>query len=218
MNHADRIAIGTAVLTRRALGDSARSVAVRGGVAALVSPYVVVELHDYPLVVPAALVAGLGAAWWAARPKAAEDEAVEQAGEETADAEQALALDEFAAHVRACADGAHGAHLAALAERLTEETKRPWDAAAVRAHCRALAVPVSGSVRHGPRGVSTGVRVKDLPESLPDPVVAVVGAGQDTPTEAATATATGPELQLTVEQGAGMTIIRDPSERRAYKV
>lgn len=124
--------------------------------------------------------------------------------------------------VRTLAAGGHGAHYEALAEHLTRTTGRPWDTAAVRAACRAARIPHCSSVRQPGRSVSTGVRLADLPDPSPSPSpaqpVAVVVAGQDTATGAAPATATPEELQLTVEKGAGMTIIRDPSERRAYTV
>lgn len=122
--------------------------------------------------------------------------------------------------VRALARGGAGAHLAALAEHLSEETKQPWDTAAVRAACAAARIPVSDSVRQPGRGVSTGVRVDALPEPLPSPspahAVAVVVAGQNAPTPAATAPTTTAELQPTVVEREGLTIIRDPSDPRAY--
>lgn len=124
--------------------------------------------------------------------------------------------------VRTVAAGGHGAHYEALAEHLTQTTGQPWDTAAVRAACRAAGIPHCGSVRQPGRSVSTGVRLADLPAPSPSPsttpTVAVVVAGQDTPTAPTTGAATPVELQLTVEEGAGMTIIRDPSERRQYKV
>jgi hypothetical protein len=67
-------------------------------------------------------------------------------------------------------------------------------------------------VRMQGRGTSTGVRASDLPALLPhspEGVGGVVGAGQD---------ANNSNNALKVEEGLGMTIIRDPSERRAYTV
>ncbi|WP_327413217.1 hypothetical protein [Streptomyces sp. NBC_01233] len=221
MNHAARVAIGTAVLTRRALGGSWQSVALRGGAAAYVSPYLFAELQPYPYIAPAGLVGWLGAAWWAGRPQTVpEREEPPPAGAE--EATEPPRPDDLVPAVQALAAGGHGAHLAALAEHLTESTGHPWNTAAVRAACDALKIPVTGSVRQPGRGVSTGVRLADLPDPSsdpsPDPAVAVVVAGQETPTGATTAPATPVELQLAVEEGAGITIIRDPAERRAYKV
>lgn len=170
------------------------------------------------------------AAWWctvawrAGAPRSAgknpADEEAPAAAPETAAPTAPTAL--LVAAVRTLAAGGAGAHLKALAEHLTEETKRPWDTAAVRAACTAAGITVSDSVRQPGRGVSTGVRVDALPVPLsspsPAPVVAVVVAGQDPPTAATTGPATAPELQLTVKEEAGITIILDPSERRAYKV
>lgn len=118
-------------------------------------------------------------------------------------------------------DGA-GAHLAALAEHLTEQTGQPWDAAAVRAACQAAGIPVTSSVRQPGRGVSTGVRLADLPDPSPSPspapVVAVVVTGQDTPTGPATEAATGPRLRAQVEGGGALAIVDDPTETRHYTV
>ncbi|MFD9368792.1 hypothetical protein ACFWA6_13960 [Streptomyces sp. NPDC060020] len=222
MNHAARVAIGTAVLTRRALGGSWQSMALRGGAAAYISPYLFAELQPYPYVAPAGLVGWFGAAWWAGRPQAASERPEPSPAEQPAEAPAPATVEVLADAVRALAAGGHGAHYEALAEHLTRTTGRAWDTAAVRVACRAVGIPHCGSVRQPGRSVSTGVRLADLPDPAPGPspapAVAVVVAGQDTPTEATTAPATPVELQLTVEEGAGMTIIRDPSERRAYKV
>lgn len=223
MNHAARIAIGTAVLTRRALGGTWQTVALRGGAAAYLGPYVFTALQPYPYVVPAVLVGWLGAAWWAGRPQQPASERPEPTVEQPpADAPATASFEVLAGAVRTLAAGGHGAHYEALAEHLTKTTRQPWDTAAVRAACRAAGIPHCGSVRQPGRSVSTGVRLSDLPDPSPDPsqdpAVAVVVAGQDTPTAAATGPATPDELQLTVEEGAGITIIRDPAERRAYKV
>lgn len=160
-------------------------------------------------------------AWSAGgRPEADEEQAPAAADPEPAP--DGLPLAEFAAHVRACAGDAAGAHVEALAEHLTKATGQPWTSATVRARCKALSVPVTNSVRQGQRGVSTGVYVKHLPDPSPAappvPTEAVVVAGQDMPTGAATATTTGPATGLTVKEEAGLTIICDPAERRAYTV
>ncbi|MEU1372996.1 hypothetical protein ABZ442_04940 [Streptomyces triculaminicus] len=102
-----------------------------------------------------------------------------------------LPLEGFSALVRELAQDGAGAHLSALAEYLP---RGPWDTAAVRALCTAHGVPVSKSVRQPGRGVSTGVKVEDLPPLPKAPLegadVAVVVAGQDTTTGSATATTT----------------------------
>ncbi|MFE9845792.1 hypothetical protein [Streptomyces goshikiensis] len=224
MRAADRIAVGAAVLTRRTLGGTWQTVAIRGGGAALVSPYVLAELRGYPLAVPVGVAAWLGAAWWLGQPS--DEQPAQDPAEEASGSPDPAAVEPSAAllpdAVRHLAQGGHGAHLKALAEHLTEETGQEWNPAAVRAACEAAGIPVTGSVRQPGRGVSTGIRLADLPDPAPDPVlapvVAVVVAGQETPTAAATTPATPAELQLKVEEGPGLTIIRDPSERRAYKV
>ncbi|MFI2078482.1 hypothetical protein [Streptomyces triculaminicus] len=125
-----------------------------------------------------------------------------------------VSLETFSALVRELAQGGAGAHLSALAERLTGD---PKDTSVVRSLCREWGVPVSPSVRQpgAPgRGVSTGVKVTDLPPLLSSPViapeVAVVVAGQEATTGPATATATP-----VVEQHAGgaLTTIYDGTHR-----
>ncbi|MEU3447234.1 hypothetical protein AB0H29_08385 [Streptomyces thermolilacinus] len=99
--------------------------------------------------------------------------------------------------VRAAAGPHSGAHLKVLAAHLTKTTGREWDIAAVRAACRAAGIPID-QVRMGtgPKSVTSGVRLKDLPDPPPTPspapAVAVVVAGQPTPTGATTATTTDP--------------------------
>ncbi|MEV4440338.1 hypothetical protein AB0K09_15205 [Streptomyces sp. NPDC049577] len=119
----------------------------------------------------------------------------------------ALSLDAFSTLVRDLAGGGAGAHLSTLAERITRDPKAT---STVRALCQQLGVPVSSSVRQPGRGVSTGVRVKDLPAPSPAPPedadVAVVPAGQPTATAPATAT---PVVE-THADGA-LVIIRDPT-------
>ncbi|MCX4540484.1 hypothetical protein [Streptomyces sp. NBC_01565] len=224
MRTADRIAVGAAVLTRRTLGSTWQTVAIRGGGAALVSPYVLAELRGYPLAVPVGVAAWLGAAWWfgqpsGERPVKGKVEGAADRLEAAAEPDEGLLPDA----VRHLAQGGHGAHLKAIAEHLTEETGQPWDTAAVRAACQAAGIPVTDSVRQPGRGVSTGVRLADLPDPSPNPSpavdVAVVVAGQDTPTDAATgtsATATPAELQVHVEGGGALVVVRDPAETRHY--
>lgn len=73
-------------------------------------------------------------------------------------------------------------------------------------------IPIT-DVRMQGRGTSTGVRGSDippLPPSSPEAAVGVVGAGQDVNNSNSDA--------IGVREEAGMTIITDPSERRAYTV
>ncbi|MFB6809426.1 hypothetical protein [Streptomyces sp. NPDC056387] len=126
------------------------------------------------------------------------------------------------AAVRHLAAGGHGAHLAAVAGLLSEGTREAWTPGRIRSACAAAGIPVTSSVRQPGRGVSTGVRVEDLPDPSPSPspapVVAVVVAGQDAPTGPATATPTGPQLRPHAEGGDAVAIIDDPSETRHYTV
>lgn len=219
MNHAARIAVGTAVLTRRALGGTWKTMAVRGGAAAYLSPYLVNAVQPYPYVAPAGLVGWLGAAWWAGRPQQAPAEPASGHPEPpTAGPTEPLPAEAFADQLRAAANGATGVHLSAVAEHLNVTTGEPWTAADVRAHCRALHIPLSGSVRMPGRGVSTGVRLADLPDPSPAPAVAVVVAGQDTTTAAATGPTTPPQLQVRVDAGGAVRTVTDPAETRHYTV
>ncbi|WP_030267930.1 hypothetical protein [Streptomyces sp. NRRL B-24484] len=71
-----------------------------------------------------------------------------------------------------------GIHLAEVAEHLTGD---PEQTAAVRELCTLAAVPINRGVRVKGRGVSTGIRAKDLPPlptAAPDPAAGVVAAGQ----------------------------------------
>ncbi|MEV6569944.1 hypothetical protein [Streptomyces sp. NPDC051577] len=116
--------------------------------------------------------------------------------------------------VRTLAGTGSGAHLKALAEHLYKTTGRPWDPGAVRAACTTAGIPVSNSVRQPGRGVSTGVRLTDLPDLSPPPSpappVAVVVAGQGAATETTTATATASTTGVeTVVSGVRMTLIDD---------
>ncbi|MFD7016102.1 hypothetical protein [Streptomyces sp. NPDC059928] len=101
---------------------------------------------------------------------------------------------EFVELVRRCIGPRSGVHLAVLPELLSQFTGEAWSAARVRASLAAAGVAVSGSVRMGSRGVSTGVRLDALPCPAPTPPVApprdVVPAGQEPATPGATATAT----------------------------
>ena len=223
MTYADQIAIGTAVLTRRILGGTWQTVAIRGGAGALASPYLLAELRPYPLAVPVGVAAWLGAAWWYGRPAeptAAPEPAAEDASERPEPAPGAPAGNPIPAAVRRLAGDGAGAHYTALAQYLTKTTGRRWDTAAVKAARAAAGIPHAPSVRQPGRGVSTGVRVEDLPDPSPSPapVVAVVVAGQDTTTDPATATTTGPRLRAPVEGGGAMAIVDDPAATRRYTV
>ncbi|MEU4947709.1 hypothetical protein [Streptomyces lavendulae] len=97
-------------------------------------------------------------------------------------------------------------HLAAIDERV----KAP--AGTARRLLTEAGIPIA-DVRMQGRGSSTGVRGADIPPlSYPSPggVGDAVGAGQRANNDN--------NNGLRIEEGAGMTIIRDPSERRAYKV
>lgn len=221
-----RIADGTGILARRAgtwlVGEGWQSLALRGGSVAFLAPYVLPpvldELRGYPLAIPAATAVGLGAAWWAGRPQAAEE--AEEDGEEQPIEEGVPAVEPavFLGHVRAAIGPGKGVHLKALADHLTQATGDPWSPALARAACEAAGLPVQRGVRMPGRTPSTGVRLDALPAPLPTPSVApppgVVPAGQDAATGVATATAT----PVVVEHGQGMTIIRDPAEHRHYPV
>ncbi|MEV5944532.1 hypothetical protein [Streptomyces sp. NPDC051994] len=101
---------------------------------------------------------------------------------------------EFIDLVRRCIGPRSGVHLAVLPDLLGELTGEAWSGARVRAALAAAGVPVSGSVRMGSRGVSTGVRLDALPCPPPAPPVAappgVVPAGQEPATPGTTTTAT----------------------------
>ncbi|MFJ3834460.1 hypothetical protein ACIPY6_02965 [Streptomyces sp. NPDC090054] len=159
------------------------------------------------------VVGWLAAAWRAGKTPRGKDEP--PAEEEPEPEEEPLAEADLAEAVRILAAGGHGAHLKALAEHLSEETGKPWTTAAVRAACTAAGIPVTDSVRQPGRSVSTGVRLADLPGPSPspssEPGVAVVVAGQDMPTGAATATTTSSTTgDVQVVEGVRMTLVDDP--------
>ncbi|WP_228974976.1 hypothetical protein [Streptomyces sp. DH12] len=135
---------------------------------------------------------GLLAAWRAGRSRGPA-EATEAIDEQTL-------LDgppevDIPAAVRATCGTYSGSHLAVLAQYLTEDTSQEWDIPAVRAACKAAGIPID-QVRMGtgPGAVTSGVRLKDLPDPLPgvaqDPAVGVVVAGHSTPTRPPTPTPT----------------------------
>ncbi|MEU1309493.1 hypothetical protein ABZ419_11440 [Streptomyces cinnamoneus] len=148
------------------------------------------------------------AAWYTPSttpPADAEEQTAPADAQATPEPASLATLETFSALVRELAQDGAGAHLSALAERLT---RNPKDTSTVRALCRKLGVPVSPSVRQpgAPgRGVSTGVKVIDLPALPPTtaepPAVAVVVAGQGTATGPATTTAT----PTVVRHDAGVT-------------
>ncbi len=168
--------------------------------------YVVVAAPDTLWVV----VLGWGIGAWRAAPAPSPDTASEKPAESEASVSRApgpaVSFEDFSTLVRRLAQGGAGAHLSALAAHITGD---PKDTAPVRALCREWGVPVSGSVRQPGRGVSTGVRVSDLPAPSPTPSESsgevVVAAGQEPATGPTTTTATP-----TVERyDYGTTIYRD---------
>ncbi|MFD9569975.1 hypothetical protein ACFWBI_09035 [Streptomyces sp. NPDC059982] len=102
--------------------------------------------------------------------------------------------------------GTPHAHLAAI----DDHTGAP--AGTARRLLTEAGIPIA-DVRMQGRGTSTGVRGSDIPALLspsPEGVDGVVGAGQ--------AANNSNNDTLRIEEGSGMTIIRDLSERRAYTV
>lgn len=221
-----RIADGTGILARRAgawlVGERWQSLALRAGGTAFMAPYVLPpvldELRTYPLAVPAATVAGLGAAWWAGRPRTAEEVEPDDEEQPETEPEPVVEPGEFIGHIRDAIGPGKGVHLSALAAHLTQATGDPWSPALARAACEAAGVAVQRGVRMPGRPPSTGVKLAALPAPLPAPPVAppagVVPAGQDAATGAATATATGP---ITARSPWGVTVT-DPAESRHYTV
>ncbi|MFE3762285.1 Clp protease N-terminal domain-containing protein [Streptomyces sp. NPDC059104] len=97
-------------------------------------------------------------------------------------------------------------HLAAIEEHLGAPK------GTARRLLTAAGVPIADVRMHG-RGTSTGVRDADIPpfsHPSPEAAVGVVGAGQGANNSNSDA--------IGVREEAGMTIITDPSERRAYTV
>ncbi|MEU2180089.1 hypothetical protein [Streptomyces thermolilacinus] len=155
---------------------------------------------------------GVAAAWRAGHPQRTPvATAPRPSGEHPVDVD-------LAAAVRAAAGPHSGAHLTAIAAHLAKTTGRPWDVAAVRAACTAAGI-TTAQVRMGtgPKAVTTGVRLKDLPASSPAPAVGVVVAGQGAPTHPATATTTAPDDTrregMRVEHiGVSGRIVYDPAD------
>ncbi|MFE5868785.1 hypothetical protein ACFQ6V_09040 [Streptomyces roseifaciens] len=193
---------------KAALGPIARGCLLAG--AGWLATYVVAAAPDTLLIV--AFAWGIGA-WKVAPAQPGVPGEEPHAAQPTPDQEgtATVGVDELCALVRELAQKGAGAHLSALAEHLPGG---PWDTAAVRALCAEHGVPVAGSVRQPGRGVSTGVRVGDLPPLSPPPseelAVAVVAAGQDGTTDPATATTT-PAYEP--HFGGVMQTIPDPSRR-----
>ncbi|MEU2181246.1 hypothetical protein [Streptomyces thermolilacinus] len=107
-----------------------------------------------------------------------------------------LTVDQIRALLHAAFRTDDQAHVAVLADRLTEATGRAWTAADVRAAAETAGARVEKNVRMPGHNPSTGIRRSTLPDPSPTPppgpVDGVVVAGQPTPTEAATTTATPP--------------------------
>ncbi|MCF3101437.1 hypothetical protein IPZ58_07565 [Streptomyces roseoverticillatus] len=174
---------------RASLGPGVRSLIILGG-----GVMAARQVRDHPGLLWLLAPAWCAAAWSAgseAPVMPQHEEAVEGEPEAQDGAPEEVTLDELASLVRELAQDGAGAHLSVLAEHLPGG---PHDTAAVRALCATHGVPVSKSVRQPGRGVSTGVKVADLPLLSPappeGPAVAVVDAGQDATTDPATATAT----------------------------
>ncbi|MEU2510552.1 hypothetical protein [Streptomyces syringium] len=173
------------------------------------------------VLVPAWLIAAWNTAPRPA-PESGEEPPAEPPGAASPEPTPAPSLDDFSALVRTLAGGGAGAHLSTLAEHLTGDRE---DTSSVRALCRRLGVTISPSVRQpgAPgRGVSTGVKVTDLPPPTPTPSpaplqtppVAVVVAGQPTTTGPATATAT----PAVTRHEWGATLTAHDGTHRAYTV
>ncbi|MGK5728947.1 hypothetical protein [Streptomyces sp. URMC 124] len=193
---------------KAALGPIARGGLIAG--AGWLATYGVAAAPDVLLII--ALAWGIGA--WNMAPvqrPASGEEAPAALSETEQEGPALIGKDELCALVRKLAQGGAGAHLSALAEHLPDG---PHDASAVRALCTQHGVPVAKSVRQSGRGVSTGVKVADLPPLSPLPpegrAVAVVVAGQDGTTGAATTTTT-PSIELHFD--GSMQIVRDPARR-----
>ncbi len=114
------------------------------------------------------------------------------------------------------------AHVAVLADRLTEATGRAWDAADVRAAAEAAGARVERGVRMPGRSPSTGIRRHTLPTPSPtpppEPVAGVVVAGQEPATGAATATATPPATPHPSDEERGFRIVQDTDNPHRHHV
>lgn len=172
-----------------------------------------------------ALALWLIAAWRAGNPKrpapaaAAEEEPVAEDGPA-----EGMTVDEIRALLITVFRLDPQVHITVLAERLTETTGRPWEAADVRAAVETAGGRVERGVRMPGRSPSTGVRRTTLPDPSPapppSPVAGVVVAGQEPPTGPATATPTASTTPAE-ERGAaprvtaigqGGTVVHDPTE------
>lgn len=141
-------------------------------------------------------IAAAAAAGPGEQPDADDDTAAED------DAEEELTAAEFVELAReACGDG-KGVHLAVLADLLD------WDPADVREMAAEAGVPVTPSVRMKGAGVSTGIRLADLPPTPPPPLL-----GDEEGCSSAGQTTTATTTPLDREDiGEGCVILRDPAE------
>ncbi|MGW1246940.1 hypothetical protein [Streptomyces sp. NPDC002535] len=170
-----------------------------------------------------ALALWLIAAWRAGNPKRGPAPAAAAAEEPTGEGPAAgMTVDEIRTLLITVFRLDPQAHVAVLAERLTEITGRPWSAADVRAAVETAGGRVEKGVRMPGRSPSTGVRRATLPDPSPTPppgpVAGVVVAGQEPSTGPATATPTSPPTPAEVGAGGRFTIIDDPSNPYRHTV
>ncbi|MFJ3923032.1 hypothetical protein [Streptomyces sp. NPDC090022] len=220
MNHAARIAVGAAVLTRQALGGTWKSVLLRGGVVVYASPHLFTALQPYPYVVPVGFVGWVGAAWWVGhpdwRPRPAPDAVAEGPGPESEEGPEEDPVSLSKEHppgpdIDTVVGAAHRlgtphVHLTAIEDHLGAPP------GSVRRVLTAAGIPIS-DVRMQGRGTSTGVKGHDLPplsHPSPEGVDGVVGAGQGA----------NNSNNITVKSSAnGVRVtVTDLTERRAYTV
>jgi hypothetical protein len=169
-----------------------------GGCTAAAALGVWTTVTTVPLLPVAALVVFTIAAAVAAGPGEQPDPDDDGAEDE----EEELTAAEFIELAREACEGGKGVHLSVLAEQLD------WDPADVREMAAAAGVPVTPSVRMKGAGVSTGIRLADLPPTPPLPLPDAE-EGRSSAGQAATATTTPLDR---VEIGEGCVILRDPAE------
>ncbi|MFC8491799.1 hypothetical protein ACFUJU_13550 [Streptomyces sp. NPDC057235] len=181
------------------------------------------RLEATPSLMWIALALWLIAAWRAGNPKRGPaPAAAEEPEPETEGPLAGLTVDEIRALLIDILGPDPQAHLKVLAERLTEATRQPWEAADVRAAVERAGGRVEKGVRMPGRTPSTGVRRKTLPDPSPTPppppVEGVVVAGQEPSTGAATATPTAPATADGEGPGKRFTILDDPADPARHTV
>lgn len=140
----------------------------------------------------------------------------DEEGEESKDGPELLSSEEFTEIVRDAIGDGNGIHLSTLTERLADvEPDAEWDTATVRLLATEAGLTVTSSVREKGRGVSTGIRSRDLPPPPPPS-----GEGGDVGGSSAGQGATATATELAVEEvGQSGLIFRDPAEiTRRYEV